>query len=632
MRNHGNPVHSEFRRNVEADRYGLDADPGATASARCFFAQSRGRYRAGQRNRERSQQQSIPADNKHDSETQAELDLNAKGESRSGAEVLIDALRINAVERIYCIPGESFLAALDALYDRSEISLIVCRNEGGAAFMAEAEGKLTGRPGVCFVTRGPGATNASGGLHVALQDSTPMILLIGQIARKDMDREAFQEIDYRRMFSEVAKWVAQIDDAARIPEYLSRAFSVACSGRPGPVVLALPEDMLTDITTATDAGPAQAVLTSPAAEQISATGAMLAAAEHPLIIVGGSGWSDTTRLQLQQFASTSGIPLLNTFRCQDFIDNEHPNYAGDLGIGFNPGLHRLVDEADCLLVIGARLGEMTTAGFSLIDIPCPRQRLLHVHAGAEELGRIYQPDLAINSSSERFVAALASAGLTFASSAKWQQQADRAHRQYLDWNAAITVPGKLQFAEIIHSIREHTELDTIVCNGAGNNTSWLHRFFRYRQYRNQLAPTSGTMGYGLPAAIAAKLRYPQRCVIAVTGDGDFMMTGQELATAMQYRANIIVIVVNNGIYATIRMHQEREYPGRVIGTDMVNPDFVALAQAYGAHAELVEETGQFEAAFARCKAADTPALIEVRLDANILTPTATVDSLRARSG
>jgi len=557
--------------------------------------------------------------------------LSKHTNTRSGAEVLIDALKINAVERIFCIPGESYLAALDALYDRSEISVIVCRNEGGAAFMAEAEGKLSGRPGICFVTRGPGATNASGGLHVALQDSTPMILLIGQIARKDLDREAFQEIDYRRMFSEVAKWVAQIDDADRIPEYLNRAFHVATSGRPGPVVLALPEDMLTDLTEVADARAAQQVTISPAAADIARSCELRAATERPLIIVGGSGWSDATRLRLQQFSSASGIPLINSFRCQDFIDNEHPNYAGDLGIGVNPGLHQLVNDADCLLVIGARLGEMTTAGFSLIDIPCPRQCMIHVHAGAEELGHIYQPELAINSSSGNFVAALAAAEHDFANGAKWQEQATLAHQQYLDWNRSIKVPGDVQFSEIIHSIRKLTDTDTIVCNGAGNNTSWLHRFFRYRQYRNQLAPTSGTMGYGLPAAIAAKLHHPERCVVAVAGDGDFLMTGQELATAMQYQANIIVVVVNNGIYATIRMHQEREYPGRVIGTDMVNPDFVLLAEAHGAHAERVVKTEQFEAAFARCLAADRPALIEVQLDANILTPTATVDSLRAQA-
>ncbi len=454
--------------------------------------------------------------------------------TRSGGEVLIDALKVNAVERIFCIPGESFLAALDALYDRSEISLIVCRNEGGAAFMAEAEGKLSGKPGICFVTRGPGATNASGGLHVAMQDSTPMILLIGQIARKDIDREAFQEIDYRRMFSEVAKWVAQIDDAARIPEYLNRAFSVATSGRPGPVVLALPEDMLTDLTDVADAAPTQAVSSSPAPADITRCSEILASAERPLIIVGGSGWSEATRLQMQQFAAASGIPLVNSFRCQDFIDNEHQNYAGDLGLVPNPALYQLVRESDCLLVIGARLGEMTTAGFSLIDIPCPQQRLIHVHAGAEEIGHIYQPELGINAASQTFVAALAAAP-TPASSSDRQQRVANAHRQYLDWNAPISVPGDVQLAEIFHCVRAHTDADAILCNGAGNNTGWLQRFFRYRQYRNQLAPTSGTMGYGLPAAIAAKLRHPERCVVAVTGDGDFMMTGQEFATAMQYQ-------------------------------------------------------------------------------------------------
>jgi len=555
--------------------------------------------------------------------------LTTQTNSRSGAEVLIDALKINAVERIFCIPGESYLAALDALYDRSEISLIVCRNEGGAAYMAEADGKLTGRPGVCFVTRGPGATNASGGLHVAMQDSTPMILLIGQIARKDLDREAFQEIDYRRMFSEVAKWVAQIDDADRIPEYLNRAFSVATSGRPGPVVLALPEDMLTDLTEAQDARPWQVVKTSPAAADIAQVGDLLATAERPLIIVGGSGWSDTTRLQLQEFAETHALPVANSFRCQDFFDNEHDNYIGDFGLGVNPALVRRLQAADCLLVIGARLGEMTTGGFSLIDIPNPAQRLIHVHPGVEELGHIYQPELAINASADRFVAALAAAEFSAGDTTGAAAAVATAHQDYLDWNRSIRVDADVQFSNIIHSVRKHSAENTIVCNGAGNNSGWLHRFFRYREYKTQLAPTSGTMGYGVPAAIAAKLRYPDRCVLAFAGDGDFMMNGQELATAMQYQANIIIVVVNNGIYATIRMHQEREYPHRVIGTDMINPDFVALAHAYGAHGELVIKTADFEPAFERSKAAGKPALIEVRLDPNILTPTATVASLRA---
>ena len=541
---------------------------------------------------------------------------------------MIDALELNSVERVFCIPGESFLAALDALYDRSGISLVICRNEGGAAYMAEAEGKLTGRPGVCFVTRGPGACNASGGLHVALQDSTPMILLIGQVARRDLDREAFQEIDYRRMFSEVAKWVAQIDDAARIPEYLNRAFSVATAGRPGPVVLALPEDMLTDRTDVADAGPWRAVEIAPPAEDIARAGEMLAAAERPMIVVGGSGWNDALRRRLQDFAAAQDIPVANSFRCQDYFDNQHPNYAGDLGLGVNPALTGRIREADCLLVIGARMGEMTTGGFSLLDIPCPRQRMIHVHAGAEELGHIYRPELAINASSARFVAALAAGG-TATKAAGRRERVEQAHRDYLDWNRSIRVEGAQQLSEIVHDIRRLAPADTIVCNGAGNNTGWLHRFFRYREYRTQLAPTSGTMGYGLPAAIAAKLRYPERCVVAFTGDGDFMMNGQELATAMQYGVGIIVIVVNNGIYATIRMHQEREYPGRVIGTDMQNPDFVALAKAHGAHAERVDNSDAFEDAFLRCREAGGLALIELRTDAEILTPTTTVQSLRA---
>lgn len=557
--------------------------------------------------------------------------LKTPDKSRSGAEVLIDALKINAVERIFCIPGESYLAALDALFDRSGISLIVCRNEGGAAYMTEAEGKLTGRPGVCFVTRGPGATNASGGLHVAMQDSTPMILLIGQIARKDLDREAFQEIDYRRMFSEVAKWVAQIDDAERIPEYLNRAFSVATSGRPGPVVLALPEDMLIDQTIAGDAKPWQIVKTSPAEEDVAQAVKLLDNAERPMIIVGGSGWSKKTRATLQDFAAANNLPVANSFRCQDFINNEHPNYAGDLGLGVNPALTRRIQASDCLLVIGARLGEMTTGGFTLIDIPCPSQSMIHVHPGAEELGHIYQPELAINASAETFVSELGKARLNPTDANTWKQQVAQVHQEYLDWNRSVSVNGAVQLSDIIHSVRNQTDDDAIICNGAGLNTGWLHRFFRYREYRTQLAPTSGTMGYGLPAAIAAKLRYPERCVLAFTGDGDFMMNGQELATAMQYHANIIVIVINNGIYGTIRMHQEREYPGRVIGTDMVNPDFVALAEAYGAHGERVEKTDEFEAAFERSVAANRPALIEVMLDPDILTPTASVESLRAQA-
>ncbi len=549
--------------------------------------------------------------------------------SRTGAQILIEALKINGVNRIFSIPGESFLAALDALYDQPEIELTICRNEGGASYMTEAYGKLTGRPGVCFVTRGPGATNASCGLHVAMQDSTPMILLIGQIARKDMDREAFQEIDYRRMFRQVAKWVAQIEDADRIPEYLTRAFATATSGRPGPVVLALPEDMLTDMTTATDANSWQNITTHPAPADIDKTVEMLSRAERPLIIVGGSGWSEATRLDLQNFAEKSSLPVVNAFRCQDYFDHEHPNYIGDLGLGVNPALTERIQKADMLLVIGARLGEMTTGGFQLIEIPTPRQTMIHVHSGAEELGHIYQPDLAINASSSAFIDALKDRQI---SSDKTNEAELKLVRQsFEDWSASIQVKGPLQFSDIIKTVQDSTDDDTIICNGAGNNTGWLHRFYRFRKYRTQLAPTSGTMGYGVPAAIAAKLMYPQKTVVAFAGDGDFMMNGQELATAMQYGANVIIIVVNNGIYATIRMHQERDYPGRVVGTDMVNPDFCALAKAYGAHAELVTTTEEFAPAFERARAANNPALIEVQLDPDILTPTTTITSLRNRS-
>ncbi len=553
--------------------------------------------------------------------------MTQKPPLRSGAELLIDGLRLNAVERIFCIPGESYLAALDALYDRSEIDLVVCRNEGGAAYMAEADGKLTGRPGICFVTRGPGATNASGGLHVAMQDSTPMILLIGQVARKDMDREAFQEIDYRRMFGQVTKWTAQIEDADRVPEYLNRAFSIATGGRPGPVALALPEDMLTDQSEAADAGAWQALDISPSPADVTRVGEMLGAAERPLIIIGGSGWSETTRQQLQAFAETHRLPVANSFRCQDYFDNDHACYVGDLGLGVNPGLASAVRESDCLLVIGSRLGEMTTGGFTLIDIPRPRQTLIHVHPGAEELGHVYQVDLGIVANAGRFVELLANCRPE--SNLAREDRLTTLRQQYVDWNRSLVVDSEVQLAEVFGELRAQLEDDAIVCNGAGNTTGWLHRFFRYRRYRSQLAPTSGTMGYGLPAAIAARLRYPDRQVVAITGDGDLMMNLQELATAMQHGVAVIVIVVNNGTYATIRMHQEREYPGRVIGTDMINPDFGALAEAHGGHAERVTTTAEFAPALERALAAQRLALIEICIETNLLTPMLTVEGLRA---
>ena len=555
--------------------------------------------------------------------------MNEDPQRRSGAEALIAALDLNGVERIFCIPGESYLAALDALHRHPRIELVVCRNEGGAAYMAEADAKLTGRPGVCFVTRGPGACNASGGLHVALQDSTPLLLLIGQVARGDVDREAFQEIDYRRMLGQVTKWSAQIDDPARIPEYVNHAWSVATGGRPGPVALALPEDMLAERTGAADARPWQAVAPYPPPVALDTCAVLLAQAERPLVIVGGGGWSDATRQGLQRVSERHGLPVINSFRCQDYFDNEHPNYAGDLGLNVNPALRRRVAESDCLLVIGSRLGELSTGGFTLIAIPTPAQPLVHVHADIHELGRIYQPQLAINAASPVFVEALDALPAPATPPATRARWIAAAREDYLRW----TRPGDGDRYALAHMVRElarQLDEDAIVCNGAGINTAWLQRFYRFRRYRTQLAPTSGSMGYGLAAAVGAKLRYPGRTVVAWCGDGDFMMNGQELATAMQYRAALVVIIVNNGSYGTIRMHQERAYPARVSGTDMVNPDFVKLAEAHGAHAERVSGAGEFGAALERALAARRLALIEIVIDPGQLLPELSIDDLRAR--
>lgn len=546
--------------------------------------------------------------------------------TRTGGQVLIDALAANDVDRIFCVPGESYLAALDAMYDHPDIDVHVTRNEGGASYMADAYGKLTGRPGICFVTRGPGATNASCGLHVASQDSTPMILFIGQIARQDTDREAFQEIDYRRMFGQVAKWVAQIEDADRIPEYVNRAFTTAMSGRPGPVVLVLPEDMLTDATAVLDLPKAPAVRTSPSDADVAAALELLKTAERPLVVVGGSGWSEQARSDLEKFAANWDVPVATSFRCQDYFDNTHENYVGDLGIGISPGLTERMKNADVLLVIGARLGEMTTRSYTLLNIPMPQQKLIHVHASAEELGSVYYPTVAVHSSPATFAAALAQA--TPPSSATWSQHRSEARAEYVAWNSPIEVSGDVQMATIVNQLTSELPDNAIICNGAGNYTGWIHRFYRFRKFRTQLAPTNGAMGYGVPAAIAAKLVHPDRPVVAFAGDGCFMMNGQELATAMQYGSNVIVVVVNNSMFGTIRMHQERNYPSRVISTELQNPDFVALAASYGAYSELVTKTADFEGAFQRASESGRPALIEITLDKEVISHNTTLSALR----
>jgi acetolactate synthase-1/2/3 large subunit len=553
------------------------------------------------------------------------------GNARTGGQILVDQLAIHGVSHVFCVPGESYLAALDAFHDQDKIRLFACRQEGGAANMAEAFGKLTGKPGICFVTRGPGATNASIGVHTAFQDSTPMILFIGQVARDQVEREAFQEIDFRRMFGPMAKWVAEIDDAKRIPELVSQAFHRAVNGRPGPVVIALPEDMLTDRVAAADAGPYKPVQAHPGAEEIAQLRGFLSAAKRPFVILGGGSWNAQAVADIKQFAEANDLPVGCSFRCQDLFDNRHRNYAGDVGIGINPALAKRIKDSDLLLVIGARLGEMTTSGYTLIDIPVPKQTLIHVHPGAEELGRVYQAALPINSGMPQIAAALKAMtpidpGKPGETWAAWTQ-AMRA--EYLTWTQAPRNAGDLQMGEVVAWLNEHLPEDTILCNGAGNYATWLHRFFRYRGFRTQLAPTNGAMGYGFPAAIAAKATEPKRPVVCFAGDGCFLMTGQELATAVQYELPVITVVVNNGMYGTIRMHQERHYPGRVTATDLVNPDFAALARAYGAHGETVTRTEEFVPAFERSRASGKPALIELKIDPEVLTVSQTLSQIRA---
>jgi acetolactate synthase-1/2/3 large subunit len=547
---------------------------------------------------------------------------------RTGGHILIQQLAIHGAEFVFGVPGESYLEALDGFYDLKAPRFIICRQEGGAAMMADAYGKLTGRPGIAFATRGPGATNASSGVHVAFQDSTPMILLIGQVGRDMLDREAFQEIDYRRMFGQMAKWVAQIDDARRIPEYLSRAFYTATSGRPGPVVLALPEDMLTDEVEIEDALPYRPVEISPAAEDMERLNALLSEASRPLAIVGGGGWSDTARQDFEAFAAAHEIPVAPSFRCQDYIDNRHPAYAGHAGVGIDPNLAARIRNSDLLLAVGARLGEMATSGYTLVGIPTPRQRLVHVYPDPEEIGRVYAPELGMVASSGPFARAARLLKPRHSGRGEWLAAA---RDDYLAFSKPTVSPGSVQLSEIVRSLRERLPDDAIVCNGAGNYAVWVHRFWEYRGFRTQLGPTSGSMGYGVPAAVAAKLVHPRRTVVTFAGDGCYFMTGQEFLTAVQYSAPIIVIVCNNAMYGTIRMHQERHHPGRISGTDLVNPDFAALARACGGYGATVERTEDFAAAFDEAQASGLSAIIELKIDPEALTPAASLSQIRDKA-
>ncbi len=527
---------------------------------------------------------------------------------------------------MFCVPGESFLAALDGLYD-SEIDVVVGRQEGGVAMMAEAHGKVTGRPGIAFVTRGPGATNASAGVHVAFQDSTPMILFVGQVASDQRDREAFQEVDYRQMFGPLAKWVAEIDRTDRIPEYVSQAFHVAMSGRPGPVVLALPEDMLSGRATVADALPAAMPRNAASEAEVGDILARLEAAERPFVIVGGGGWTGEAGDALARFADTFDLPVGASFRCQDYLDNAHRCYVGDVGIGINPKLAERVKAADCLLVIGARLGEMTTSGYTLLDIPNPRQDLIHIYPDASELGRVYRPALGVVSGSPDLLAALAKA--VPSKLVGWASWREAARADFEAWRMPVETPGDLKMERVIRHLGEALPRNAVITNGAGNYSAWAHRYYAYgggsAHWRTQLAPTSGSMGYGLPAAIAAKLADPSRDVICLAGDGCFQMTATEFGTACQYGANVVVLVSNNGMYGTIRMHQQRHYPGRPSGTAMVNPDFAAWARSYGAFGETVTRDADFADIFAEARAAHSPALIDLKVDERALSPRAVLE-------
>ncbi|MBW0171222.1 MAG: thiamine pyrophosphate-binding protein [Hydrogenophaga sp.] len=558
--------------------------------------------------------------------------------TRIAGHLLVECLIVQGVTHAFGVPGESYLAVLDGFHAHADrIRFITNRQEGGAAFMAEAQGKLTGRPGVCFVTRGPGATNASIGLHTAFQDSTPMVLFVGDVASDARDREAFQEVDYAAFFGPstkgMAKRVERIDDARRIPEYVARAFATAMNGRPGPVVLVLPEDMLTQ---SVDAEPLPRVepvqaWSDPGALRELRT--LLLASERPLVIAGGGGWTPQSAAALQRFAENWQLPVANAFRFQDTFDNHHPLCAGDVGLGINPALARRVRESDLLIAIGPRLGEATTGGYTLIEAPLPRQKLVHIHASGEELGRVYQPTLAIHATLN--AAARSLEVLTAPPSVPWQAWAQACHADYLAnidvANGGVVLPGTIDMPALIHTLQAHLPADAVLTNGAGNFASWLHRFYRYpglaKGFKTQLAPTNGAMGYGVPAGIGAAI-LTGRTAFTIAGDGDFLMNGQELATAVQHGAKSIVLLLNNGSFGTIRMHQEREYPAHVSGSGLSNPDFCALARAYGYQAERITHTAEFEPALQRALAAPGGSLIEVMLDVDVITTRGTLTAIR----
>jgi len=547
---------------------------------------------------------------------------------RTGGQILVDALKIHGVDTVFCVPGESYLAALDALHDaRENIRSLSCRQEGGAANMAEAYGKLTGRPGVLFVTRGPGACNAAVGVHTAHQDSTPLVVFIGQVASDQEEREAFQELDYRRFYAPLCKWAAQIEDPERIPELVSQAFHRATSGRPGPVALALPEDMLKKRVQVADAGRYRPAMPGVSTAALAEMRTLLAKARRPLMIVGGGGWTAEACRDIVTFAENNDLPTGASFRCQDRFDNTHDNYVGDVGIGISPNLAKRVREADLILAVGPRLGEITTQGYTLLAPPRPTQKLIHVYPDPDELGRVYQTDLSICAGIPEF--AREAKALKSVNSKAWAQWSEDARLDYLNnLEPSSGLPRTLDMAAVIAHLRETLPPEAILTTDAGNFSGWMQRFYQYRRYPTQLGPTSGAMGYGIPAAIAARLLFPERPVVGFCGDGGCLMTGQEIATAVHYGIDPVILVINNDMYGTIRMHQERDYPGRVMGTALTNPEFAVWAKSFGAFGELVSQTEEFPAAFERARKAGRIAVLELRIDPELITTRTTLSAIR----
>ncbi len=547
-----------------------------------------------------------------------------------GGHILVDQLLAHGTEHVFCVPGESYLAVLDGLHD-ADIQVTVCRQEGGASMMADAYGKLTGKPGICMVTRGPGAANAMAGVHIAMQDSTPFILFVGQIERGMREREAFQEMDYRAVFGTQTKWTTEIDQVERIPEIISRAFHIATSGRPGPVVIALPEDMLVEMAAVADAPRYEVIESAPTTQQLQALAQQLAQARKPIAILGGTRWNQSAVDQFSDFCTRHQLPVAVQFRRQMLCSTAHPCFVGDVGLGSNPELMRYIKEADLVLLVGGRMPEVASQSYSLFDIPVPAQNLIHVHPDASELNRVYRADLGINVSPMAFAQALSD--LSPAHTPVWSAERNRLRASYVAWNdpTAITHPGTLQMGQVMNYLRTALPDDAILCNGAGNYATWVHRFHPFTRYGTQLAPTSGSMGYGLPAAVGAKRINPSKTVVCFAGDGCFMMHGQEFATAVQYQLPIIVLLIDNGMYGTIRMHQERNYPARLSATALQNPDFAAYAQAFGGHGERVETTEQFAPAFERALASGKPAILHCLIDPEAISPTTTLQKIREQA-